>query len=192
MIPARQPGWYRGADASSLERDGALSLGRRCERGTEPFVREADAEARPSGHRARGARSLGPGAHPPAPAGAQPRRAHVQLHRRPRHREQSACRPYRVGTDAEGRVPALQGDAGLRSALPERIRLSGTLDRGGSRTRARAELEKRDRVVWLGGVRSEVPAEGHLVGRRTHKRQQTPRPVDGLGQRLLHVLRHEH
>src|ERR1051325_3407554 len=39
-------------------------------------------------------------------------------------------RAHRVGADAEGRLPALQGAPRLRSALPERLRLPGALDRG--------------------------------------------------------------
>ena len=49
-----------------------------------------------------------------------------------------ARRPHRVGAHAEGRLPALQGAAGLRPALPERVRLPGPLDRGRRRAPARA------------------------------------------------------
>ena len=53
-------------------------------------------------------------------------------------RTSRARRPHRVGPDAEGRLPALQGAARLRPALPERLRLPGALDRGRGRARPRA------------------------------------------------------
>ena len=44
----------------------------------------------------------------------------------------------------------------------------------------------------LDRVRREVPRGRRLVGRGDHARLEAPRPVDGLGQRLLHLQRHEH
>ena len=54
------------------------------------------------------------------------------------------------------------------------------------------ELEARDRGVRARGVRAELPRRRRPLVRGADPRQQAPRPVDGLGQRLLHVQRHEH
>ena len=116
----------------------------------------------------------------------------LELHRRPGDREQDARRPHRLGPDAEGRLPALQGAARLRPALPERLRLPGPLDRGRGRARARAQLEARDRGVRPRGVRAPLPGGRRAVGGGADPRLEAPRPVDGLGQRLLHLQRHEH
>ncbi len=130
--------------------------------------------------------------HVRAAARGQSRRAALQLHRRPRHGEQGHGRPHRLGPHAEGRLPALQGAAGLRPALPERLGLPGPVDRGRRREGARAELQARDRGVRPRAVRGGVPQGRRVVVGRAHARVQAPGPVDGLGQRLLHVLRHEH
>ena len=124
--------------------------------------------------------------------GAEPRRPDLELLRRPGDRQQGARDPHRLGPHAQGRLPALQGAARLRPALPERLRLPGPLDRGRRRARARAQLEARDRGVRARRVLAQVPREGRLVGERAHARVEAARPVDGLGQRLLHVLGHEH
>ena len=50
----------------------------------------------------------------------------------------------------------------------------------------------RDRGVRARRVRAQVPREGRLVGERADARLQAARPVDGLGEQLLHVLGHEH
>ena len=73
------------------------------------------------------------------------------------------ARPHGVGPDAEGRLPALQGAAGLRPALPERLRLPGPLDRGRGRALARAQLEARDRGVRARRVRAPLPRGRRLV-----------------------------
>src|SRR5262249_59183409 len=65
-----------------------------------------------------------------AAAGKERGRPCVLVHRRPGDGEQVPRRPYGLGQDAEGRLPALQGAPGLRPALPERLRLPGPLDRG--------------------------------------------------------------
>ena len=123
---------------------------------------------------------------------AERRRPAVQLHRRPGHGEQDARRAHGLGPDAEGRLPALQGAARLPPALPERLRLPGALDRGRRRARARAQLEARDRGVRPRRVRPPLPRGGRAVVARADEGLDPARPVDGLGQRLLHVLRHEH
>ena len=64
--------------------------------------------------------------------------AALLLHRRADHGEQPDGRPPRLGPHAEGRLPALQGDARLRPALPERLRLPGAVGRGRGREGARA------------------------------------------------------
>ncbi len=112
--------------------------------------------------------------------------------RRPGDGEQVARRPHRVGADAEGRLPALQGDARVRPALPERLRLPGAVDRGRGRAPAGPQLEARDRGVRPRGVRAPLPRGRRQVGRGADARLEAARPVDGLGQRLLHVQRHEH
>ena len=125
-------------------------------------------------------------------AGAEPRRADMELRRRPDHREQPDGRPPLLGPDPQGRLPALQGAPGFRPALPERLRLPGALGRGERRAPARAQLEARDRGLRARGVRREVQAVGGRVLRGHHRPVQAPGHVDGLGQRLLHVLGHEH
>ena len=80
----------------------------------------------------------------------------------------------------------------LPPALPERLRLPGPVDRGRRREAARPELQAGDRGVRPRRVRRGVPRRRRAVGRRADGRVDPPRPVDGLGQRLLHVLRHEH
>ena len=133
-----------------------------------------------------GRRDLRAGARP------EPRRSQVVVHRRAGHRQQEARRPHGLGPDAQGRLPALQGAARLRPALPERLRLPGALDRGRRRVPTGAQLEARDRGVRAREVRRQVPRGGRLGGRGTDARLQAARSVDGLGQRLLHVQRHQH
>ena len=128
----------------------------------------------------------------PAPR-QERRRAPVQLHRRPGHRQQDARRAHGLGPHAQGRVPALQGAPRLPPALPERLRLPGPLDRGRRRARARASTRSaRSRSSawpsshgaagpWWRSRRPSSPTGSIRLG-----------PVDGLGPRLLHVLRHEH
>ena len=114
------------------------------------------------------------------------------VHRRPGDGQQVPGGPHRLGPDAQGRLPALQGAARLRPALPERVRLPGPVDRGRRRARARAQLEARDRGVRARGVRPPLPRGRRTVLGGPDARQPAARTVDGLGQRLLHVQRHEH
>ncbi len=107
-----------------------------------PGVHEARRQTGSSGARARAPRYLGARRNVRAAPRAKPRRAALVVRRRPRDGEQDrARRPHGVGADAQGRLPALQGAARLRPALPERLRLPGALDRGRRRARARAQLE---------------------------------------------------
>ena len=62
----------------------------------------------------------------------------------------------------------------------------------GRRAGARAQLEARDRGVRPGRVRPPLPGGRGAVRRRPHGGLDPARAVDGLGPRLLHVLRHEH
>ncbi len=133
----------------------------------------------------------GPGYLREAPR-AEPRWADFLLLRRPGHGEQDPRRPHRLGPDAEGRLPALQGPPGVRPALPERLRLPGPVDRGRRRARARLQLEARDRGVRAREVRRQVPRRRRQVLGRADARLPAARHVDGLGERLLHVQRHEH
>ena len=65
------------------------------------------------------------------------RRPALQLHRRPDHREQRAGRPHRLGPDAEGRLPALQGAA---RASTSATRTASTARASGSRSRSSRQL----------------------------------------------------
>ena len=76
---------------------------------------------------------MGAGADVRATARAEPRRSALELLRRADHSQQPDGRPPRVGPHAQGRLPALQGAARLRPALPERLRLPGPLGRGRGR-----------------------------------------------------------
>ena len=121
----------------------------------------------------------------------EPRRPDVQLHRRPDHGEQPDGRPPRWGACSRTSSSATRR-CGLRPALPERLRLPGPLGRGRGREGARAQLEARDRGVRPRRVRRALQGAGRAVRRGAHRAVEAPRHVDGLGQQLLHVLRHEH
>ena len=123
-----------------------------------------------------------------AAARAEPRRPALQLHGRPDHGQQPDGRPPRLGPHAEGRLPALQGATRLRPALPERLRLPGPAGRGRGREVARAELEARDRGVRARRVRRALQGARRALRRRDHRAVEAARHVDGLGQRLLHLL----
>ena len=105
----------------------------------------------------------------------------------------NARRAHGVGPDAEGRLPALQGAARLRPALPERLRLPGALDRGRRRARSSGLNSKREiEEFGLEEFAAPLPRGRRQVGRGADARLEAARPVDGLGQRLLHLQRHEH
>ena len=126
-------------------------------------------------------------------AAADDRRpAALPLHRRPDHRQQSDGRPSRLGPHAQGRLHPLQGDARPHLPLPERLRLPGPLGRGRGREGAPVQRQARHRGVrhrpllrGVQGPRREV-REGH------HRPVDPARPVDGLGEQLLHAPRREH
>ena len=81
---------------------------------------------------------------------------------------------------------------GPRRALPERLRLPGPLGRGRGREGARPQLEARDRGLRDRRVRGALQGARRALRRRDDGAVEAPRPVDGLGQRLPHVLGHEH
>ena len=135
---------------------------------------------------------LGARGHLRQAAWADPRRREVELRRRPGDGEQEAAGPHGLGSDAQGRLPALQGAARLRPALPERLRLPGPLDRGRGREVARPQLEARDRGVRTRPLHARVHGCRRALHRRADARLDPARPVDGLGQRLRDVLGHEH
>src|SRR6478672_633938 len=138
-------------------------------------------------------RALGAGGDLRAAPRAQSRRPDLVVRRRPRDGEQAGTGgAHRLGSHAQGRLPAVQGASRLRPALPERLRLPGPLDRGRRRAGARAELEAGDRGVRARGVREQVPRRRRPLLRCPDARLEAPRPVDGLGHGLLHVQRHEH
>ena len=97
--------------------------------------------------RARDPRALGARGHVRAAARAEPRRpALVSFFDGPVTANKTLARAHGVGADAEGRLPALQGAARLRPALPERLRLPGALDRGRrSRRRSASTRSARSR-----------------------------------------------
>ena len=143
--------------------------------------------------RARDPRPLGARGHLRAAARAEPRRPEVVVHRRPGDREQEARRAHGVGPDAQGRLPALQGAARLRPALPERLRLPGAVDRG--RRRARSSASTRSARSRSSASRSSPRRCREVVVKSSEELTRgcdPARPVDGLGQRLLHLQRHEH
>ncbi len=148
--------------------------------------------AGPPRPRAGDPRLVGGARHVRAVARAEPRQPALELHRRPDHREQPDGRPPRLGPRAEGRLPALQGAAGLRPPLPERLRLPGPLGRGRGREVARPQLQARDRGVRARRVRGPLPRARGRVRGRDRRAVEAPRHVDGLGRLLPHVLRHEH
>ena len=88
-----------------------------------------------------------------------------------------ARRPHGLGPDAEGRLPALQGAARLRPALPERLRLPGALDRG--RRRARSSGSTRSARSRSTGSRSSRAAAARSSSGR---RRQLTRGSIRLGQ----------
>ena len=120
------------------------------------------------------------------------RRPDLLVHGRPDHGQQPGGVHHGHGPHAEGRLPALQGPPRVRSALPERLRLPGPLGRGRGREVARPPRQARDRGVRPGGIRGEVPRARCVLQRGDDRAVPPSRPVDGLGQRLLHVQRHEH
>ena len=129
-----------------------------------------------------------------AAARPQPRRADAsRFFDGPVTANKSARRPHGLGPDAEGRLPALQGAARLRPALPERLRLPGALDRGRGRASSSGSTRSgRSRSTGSRSSRASAASASSGRPRALTTRLEAARPVDGLGQRLLHLQRHEH
>ncbi len=137
--------------------------------------------------------ALGARADVRAAARAERGRPAVQLRRRARDGKSDGARgAHRLGQDAEGRLPALQGAPGAPPALPERVRLPGALDRGRRRALAGPQLEARDRGVRPRRVRPPVPGGRRAVVQGADRGLDPARAVDGLGLGLLHLQRHQH
>ena len=103
-----------------------------------------------------------------------------------------ARRPHRLGPHAEGRLPALQGAAGLRASA---TRTGSTARGSGSRSASSASSgsTRRRRSRSSASPSSPAAAARSSSSPRGADRGLDPaRPVDGLGQRLLHLQRHEH
>ena len=97
----------------------------------EAHVQAASGQARSPRARARDPRALGARADVRAAAGAEPAAARrFSFVDGPVTANKKLARAHGLGADAQGRLPALQGHARLRPALPERVRLPGPLDRG--------------------------------------------------------------
>ena len=161
------------------ERENALHAGR--------------VELRPAGARARRPRSLGAGALVRRAAQEERGRPALLVHRRPDHRQHRGDgRPPRLGTHVQGSIPALQGDAGIRSALAERLRLPGPVGRGAGRARAQPQQQARHRALRHRQVLTRLPRPCRSQCGRDHEALHSPRAVDGLGQLVLHVQRQQH
>src|SRR5919201_939366 len=148
--------------------------------------------ARPPGSGTGDPCALGGGGHLRPPAGAERLRPPLPLHGRPDYGQRSRRGPPRNRAHPQGRLPALQGAARLRPAVPERLRFPGPARRGPGREGAWAQLQTGDRGVRRRRVRAPLPRVRRRVRGRPDGSVQAPRPVDGLGRRLLHVLGHEH
>ena len=128
-----------------------------------------------------------------AAAGQERRRPPVQLHRRARHGQQVPRRAHRVGPHAQGRVPALQGAA---RASTSATRTASTARASGSRSASRRSSAStpsgRSRsTAWPSSPGAAGPSSS-VSSADAHQGLDPPRPVDGLGARLLHLLRHQH
>ena len=147
---------------------------------------------RPARARAQRARPMGARALVRRAPAQERRRTALLVHRWPDHREHRGHgRPPRLGTHLQGSLPALQGDAGLRPALAERLRLPGSVGRGPGRARAQPEQQARHRVVRHRQVLARLPRARGSQRRRDHQAGHTARPMDGLGQLLLHLHRQQ-
>ncbi len=128
--------------------------------------------------------------------GALPRpqcreRGTVQLPGRADHRQQPDGRAPRLGPHLQGPVSALPHHARAASALPERVRLPGAVDRGRGRAPAGLQQQARDRVVRRRQVRGSVQGARRPLRSAHHRAEHAARDVDGLGAQLLHKLGRE-
>ena len=143
--------------------------------------------------RARHPRTLGGRGHVLQAARPEPRRPDVQLHGRADHGEQPDGRAPRLGPHAQGRLPALQGAPRLTTSA---TRTASTARASGSRSRSRrrsaSTRSARSRSTGSPSSPSAARSASRTSPAMHHRAVEAPRHVDGLGQRLLHVQRHEH
>ena len=115
------------------------------------------------------------------------------LRRRAGDGQQDARRPHGLGPDAEGRLPALQGAA---RASTSATRTASTARGSGSRSASSASSAstRSGRSRSTGSRSSRASCREVVVWSAAEltRGSHPARPVDGLGQRLLHVQRHEH
>ena len=137
--------------------------------------------------------ALGARGHVRAASRAEPRRAAVQLHRRPDHGEQRrwACTHAwgRTLKDVFQRYKALRGfDQRYQNGFDCQglwIEVGVERELG---LNSKREIEEYGLAEFAARCRERVACSREEITERL----AAPRPVDGLGGRLLHVLRHEH
>ena len=151
-------------------------------------------QTRPSRARAGDARALGRRAHVREAARAEPRRADAsRFIDGPITANNPTGVHHGLGPHAEGRLPALQGAARLRPALPERLRLArASGSRSRSRRRSGFNSKREIEEYGLAEFAARLPGASSRSSPAIDRAVEAARHVDGLGQRLLHVLRHEH
>ena len=153
----------------------------------------AAGQARSSRARARDPRALGAGGHLRAVAGAQPRRPEVVVHRRPGDGQQVASRVHtawgRTLKDVFQRYKALRGfDQRYQNGFDCQglwIEVGVERELG---LNSKREIEEYGLEEFARRCREVVVRSSEELTRGC----DAPRAVDGLGQRLLHVQRHEH
>src|SRR6266566_7540338 len=155
-------------------------------------LQAAAARSRPSSARGGDSAVVGGRTSIPAASREKPWRPEVPVHGRADHCERPGRRAPRPRSDAERRLPAVQGAPRPRPPLPERLRLAGPPRRGTGGEGPRAELEARDRGVRDRRVRPALPRVRRALRRHPDRAVEAARDVDGLGELVLHLQRHEH
>ena len=107
-------------------------------------------------------------------------RAEVELPRRADHGQQPDGRPPRLGPGLQGPLPAVPRHARRGRAVPERVRLPGTVGRGQRRARARVHLEARHRGVRDRPLRDPLQAARPDLRGPPDRAVGPARDVDGL------------
>ncbi len=168
----------------------ALTPGLQSKHAAVPAASSRPRQQRP---RARGARAVGGGRHRSSSSatGTAAARSGRSSTARSRRTRSSALHTAwgRTLKDVFQRYKALQG---FDQRYQNGFDCQGLWIEVGRREAARAELEARDRGVRARRVRAALPRGRRVVGERAVARLEAPRAVDGLGQRLLHLQRHEH
>ena len=127
----------------------------------------------------------------PLPRSKRECRAAVQLPRRTDHGQQPDGRPPRLGPDVQGPLPALPHHARRAAAIPERVRLPGTVDRGRGRAGAGVHQQARHRGLRHRPIRRGLLRPCPALRRPDQRAEQTARLLDGLGPLVLHELGRE-